>query len=526
MKKFICILLCIILLGLLPACKNEVDEKKIGTSSMKPNETPGDELTSTDSGSDNAPQLSIAPREPLPNPSVITTVNGIPVSEINAKWAWELSRDATGNSIEGFVEEFESGDFVLLEGTGIMPLFSWMDDVLSEYPTEGPSEGILKKDYDPLKIYRYTSEGILLWEKTYSGLSNAIHKAFPLSDGSLLVVTYRDFLVINSVNAEFGGDLTKISPDGEILWSRKLTQNDSYLDEFFEAENGEFYAFGQYDYHSGLIEDKDSAKGAWSWVEDKAASRPTITRYDSEGNVLATCLPDIVFSHWPDGSISSHSNAAYRQGVGLLCDLGTKLICYDENFKVKWSTEEYPNVNTRAREDYPDSVYRALTDMTIQSDGITITVYNYNGNKFRELRFSFEGKKLGKKAVNLNQTSDERDTYSLPDGRKVVMDTFEKKKNRMVLSFEKNGKLTEFDAFETSLSPSYDFPLTPTADGGFFIRYWDSINDAGFETNYYVLTKYNAQGRTEIQRIYLAGQRPIPLKSGLIVLLWEETGGN
>jgi len=528
MRKFTCVLLCVILLGLLPACQKKYEKRGEASSIVSSqissedwSDERSEEWAATSSGSDNAPQLSIAPREPLPDPSIITAVDGIPVSEINAEWAREVSG--------GFVEEYKNGDFVVVEGTDIGPLFSWMDDVLLEHPGEAPSEGILKTDYEPLRIYRYNSGGKLLWKKTYGKLTNAIHKSFALSDGSLLVVTYRDFLAINFINAEFGGDLTKISPNGEILWSQKLTQNHSYVDEFFEGENGEFYAFGQYEYHSGLIEDKDSAKGAWSWIENELASRPTITRYDSEGNVLATCLPDILFGHWSDGGVYSHSNAAYRRDVGLLCDLGTQLVCYDENLKVKWSAN-YPDTDILDRDNYPNNAYAAHAEMTVQKDGITITAQNHNDTKLRDLRFSFEGKKLGEEILDLNKkpVSDwnMREIYSLPDGRKVVMNAFEKKKNRMVLYFEEKGKLTEFDSFETPLTPYYDFPVTPTADGGFFICYWDSINDGGFETNYYVLTKYNAQGRTEIQRIYLAGQRPVPSKSGWISLLREEVGGN
>ena len=528
MKKFICVLLSIILLGLLPACQKKFEKRGEASSIVSSqissedwsdewSDERSEEWAATSSGSNNPPQPSIAPREPLPDPSVITAIDGNPISEINAEWAREVSG--------GFVEEYKNGDFVVVEGTDIGPLFSWMDDVLLEHPGEAPTEGILKTDYEPLRIYRYNAEGKLLWKKTYGKLTNAIHKTFALSDNSLLVVTYRDFRAINIISAEFGGDMTKFSPDGEILWSRKLTENHSYMDEFFEGKNGEFYAFGEYRCNSGNIKEVGSAKMLWSWCEQETSARPTITRYDSEGNVLATCLPDILFSHLSDGRIESYSNAAYQRDVGLLCDLGTKLVCYDENLKVNWS-EDYPDTDIRDRDIYPDNSYQTDAEMTVQNDGITITAQNHNYTKLRDLRFSFEGKKLGEEILDLNKkpVSDWnlREIYSLPDERKVFMELPENGKNRMVLYFEEKGKLTEFDSFEAPLSPNYDSPVTPTADGGFFIRYMGHLyDDNDIETSYYVLTKYNAQGRTEIQCVYQEWQRPVPSKSGWISLLRE-----
>jgi len=223
--------------------------------------------------------------------------------------------------------------------------------------------------------------------------------------------------------------------------------------------------------------------------------------------------------------------------VGLLCDLGTRLVCYDENFKIKWS-EDYPGLDLEEQELDPDLIYSTLSEMTVQHDGVAIIAKNENYTKVRDLRFSFDGKKIGEEILDWEKKPFSKlkeraiQFYPLSDGRKLFIDPFQppadNQNNHIVMYLEEKGELTEFDDFAIPyFLPDYDFPVTPTEDGGFFIAYYGRFFDdnAVETTHYYVLTKYNAQGQTEFQRVYRTGQHPVPLKTGLIVLNQEEVDG-
>ena len=393
MRKFTCILLCVILLGLLPACKNE-DEKRDGTSVVEPTDT-----TNEDS--------SLSPDNPLPkSPSV---------EEVDAKLAQKNPAIP-----EVLVSTFSNGDFILAEDSDRIAYARWKEEAQAEIweawetGRDTPLEIYMPQtDYEPLTLSRFNSDKQLLWEKTYDNLNNMLHTLFPLSDNSLLIVTNRDFRIINdrSIDPILGADMTKISPDGEILWTKELTENHSYMADFFEGDNEEFYGFGAYSCHPEIITEPASAEEPWDWDEGEVSYRPTITRYNSEGDVIDSLLPDVVFYEDYHENKTSYSDAVYQPNVGLIYNLGTRLVCYDKNLKIVWSAE-YPNMKIRNQDQYPDNICHPVSDISIRGDEIVITAVNCNENKSRDLRFSFDGKLLGEKISDLpleNPDWDEED---------------------------------------------------------------------------------------------------------------------
>jgi len=436
--------------------------------------------------------------ESLPAVMVVTPYENSPVSEINAKWSKEIRLSKKEEPIN-----FDNGDFAQVRL-----------DYSSNESGVGSEESIANK---AVEILRYNGKGTLLWEKTFEDIFfGGIYVTQPLSDNSLLLLTDIDYTRDSDYTGHSNGLLTKISKEGDIVWSRTLTHNYEYFDWIFEMPNGEFYTAGNFNCDRTSEKVSVSAKMRWWHPDTDAETRVVLARWDKEGNLLDYILPEygLISTDAEYVGTRNHCVAKYKEGVGFLVDFGTCLVCYDENFKEKWV---YKFEKMAITDEQWNAGYYQVQPGLEFADNLVRNWFHPSVDKaparIREVSFS------GKLITDRPATSNEREFYSpfLPDGRQIVKDNEENIKTRV--SFILNGKITEFDSFETEMGIQ---KIVPTIDGGFFIEYF-VYSEGESDERYSVITKYNAEGRTEIQRVFNETFTVNALRGGVIAIQNDRT---
>ena len=508
MKKILSILCILSLLLALSACQK--DKKN---SSLPESSTPSD--VSAPSGV-SAPQTDgEKPNEedefyeadqeedynaPLPSEMVITSLKNYPVAEINVKW----SKTATMNE-PGEIQDFPNGDYALCT---------------RHYYEAGED---FSKIY-PLEIYRYDKDRNLKWKKTYKDLSDRIYSTAALSDGSLLILTQTDYTPQTYTDPETGeiveidfgtahGQFTKISPNGDIVWSRKLTHKYEYFNNVFETPDGGLLTAGAYTTYDGDTGDKEEAAEPWDISDTDISQVPTLTRYDKDGNFLSYVMPKYGVYRNYIGAKDSGCTAQYKEGVGLLVAFSDCLVCYDDSLKEKWRYKYKDicmNLGGDAGTEPPESFY-PFPEIALTDSGISIRAERISDKVLRSTHISNTGKLIREW---LSSADSKQYLGLLPDGRSVYFENAATGNVRTRIFFEKNGKKTEFDSFETRIKP---YSLTPTLDGGFFVLYNLEPEEEDYSAPC-VATKYNEDGRTEVQRIFDHGFLIQPLNCGRLAL--------
>ncbi len=480
MKKILPVILCLLLLvSTLSSCKKQ-NRPSPAPSSSTDSSLPSSSVEAA-SGSNITPDGGEAD-EPLPAEMVITPVKGSPVSEINAKWAKQVELPEHGEVIS-----FDNGDFMLISSP----------------------ESEDHYDLIPIKFYRYDKQGKLLWQKTFDGITGWARVTLPLSDNCLLVLTTTDFKTKGD-SIYVNGLLSKISPEGKIVWSKKLTHNYEYFSEVFEAPNGDLYTAGSYTCDYDAFEDDSAAEEQWFFPSLDHPSRPTLSRRDKNGNLLGYILPPYgVHDYGEDLGMYSVCDAQYRADIGLFVNFGNVVVRYDENLKEKWKYSLKKMAESEKQCETLGYFAPGHTSIKLYEDKIRVfcEAYSEGEQPYRVTELSFAGKLMSEKTISSEK---EELVGFLPDGRQVFSENASGRiKTR--LYFVGDGKKTEFDSFESDMTTWH---LTPTVDGGFFILYLVSGVSDGGTMYYYVSTKYSAEGRTETQRVYGEGFSAYPLSCG------------
>jgi len=485
LKKSLAIL-CVLLIGFAAAgCRKDTEEKP------KPESAMSDDSSTLSNEPEKEKPTPGETEEPLPETMVVTPFENSPVSEINARWSKEFQLSERGELIN-----FDNGDFV---------------QVVAEYL---PDESEDAPENKALQILRYKKKGELLWDKKFEDLIVwRIYVAHPLSDDSLLLLTDIDCNPVekNDYVFESNGLLTKISPEGEIVWSRTLTHSYECFDLVFEMPNGELYTAGNFDCNDSLKTLSDRAEARWWRGDVNAATRIVLARWDREGKLLEYILPKHGLLNTDAEYMGTYNvcKAKYVEDVGFLVNFGTGMVCYDEKFKEKWvcKFEKVAATDKQLEEGY----YQADSEFDLTENSARNWFYPPSiGGPDRLCEVSFSGKLI----TDRPYTDNEKEFLSpfLPDGRQIMSDSAGKMKTRV--SFVKNGKTTEFDSFETGMGV---LDVVPTLDGGFFVKYF-FYGDEKFPDRYDIITKYSAEGQTEFQRVFSERDYAIALRCGAIAV--------
>jgi uncharacterized delta-60 repeat protein len=251
-----------------------------------------------------------------------------------------------------------------------------------------------------LVTFKYSSNGVLLWEQRYitSGNNNSASDiAFDASgdiyiSGASWIPEQEDFDLL----------LLKYEPDGNLLWDRTIDNGDEQTDSGYaltidpdgNAIVAGFTAPNPYlvkysptgdllweDEHSGL-----SGVDLWRFVEADAmgniyvlgeispggsANHIWTTKYDPDGNIL-----------WEQTYIGTHPNACYAGGLALMPDGGVVITgqSWDLPFHINIVTIRYSSDGAKLWQRNETAGYGNASgdDVAVDADGnIYVTGYGY-----------------------------------------------------------------------------------------------------------------------------------------------------
>ncbi|MCL2333105.1 MAG: hypothetical protein FWC54_06465 [Actinomycetia bacterium] len=413
-----------------------------------------------------------------PAADVVTRVAGCPVPEINASKARVVRLPKLG-----IAAQYPDGGFIVF-------LARRASMVIEN------SQGL---KYQALEVRKYDKNQKLLWTKTFPELTDICYAVAVTPDGGAVVVTDADYRVRNELDMTSTGYLTKISAQGSVAWSDKLTKNYQYIDSIQVARNGDLYTSGNYIKNNGQT-DMTDAEGTWQHSATDAFTAVALARYDSGGKMLAhQIVASANFSYGGGGG--SSCTTAWREGMGLIAGYGSCCVCYDANLQKQW-VYDYPDVPVDQSEGR-NSDYLAASTMQLTNKNILISATNFAGTKARVLSLTFEGKLASSREIAL--PADTISPYGgssltpVPDGRVVLGQSPSSGASRTQMSLLSKDTTNTFARFEAPLRID---GLLPGTDGGFTINY-ATFDDQG-NAAWYVLAKYTRAGKTRYQRVLKA----------------------
>ena len=151
---------------------------------------------------------------------------------------------------------------------GIASTFSSVIEVDDGYVAVGSYEKDKQQAKDGLRdalIVKYDKEGKILWEKTFTSLSNSkFNKVVEVNDG-YVVIGQSIFATMEMGNStEGGGVIIKYSKDGEVLWTKFHGGTKSASFNGITIVDGNFYIVGRDGTDFGNII-KYSSNGEYQW---------------------------------------------------------------------------------------------------------------------------------------------------------------------------------------------------------------------------------------------------------------------
>lgn len=399
----------------------------------------------------------------------IEKVKDIPVAQINTALARQTAMDQ-----EVIVRGTSDGGYWLIMGRKIT-LFDLCAVSAADY-----------RKQPCLTLRRYDANDKQLWEKSYQNFNGYVYQATALADGSLAITTDTDFddsqpakyIIGPTSNAWF----SKISLDGSVAWSKKISKNYEYMDQLLEAANGDLYTWGTFNR-------VDIPDYIWDHDTTDARTNVGICQYNKNGKLLNHMVADVGFN---GGMYQQNYATVYlRPGKGVLVAYGACLELLGNDLSKKW-VYPFPDTDAIVDPDHPSVPTNFIpTDHTaaISSDSITVTQMRVDGKFQRTTVVNWSGK-----LVKQTESVPAADTvYSLQNGKSVYIRYPASGRNKVELRFAQSSSM--FDSFTSVLAAK---AVNPISDGGFVIVYSGEISE---NSDYVVVTRYNPSGQTVFQRV-------------------------